>query len=133
MIFFKIFTNLCKIEFFSCQYRQVNTKAYEYFGGSERLLFKRKHIRQRLMMMMTNEAARCLEEGILQSPKDGDIGAIFGLGYPAFTGGPFRYIDSLGANQIHKRLTQLSDKYGNRFNPAPIITSYATLGKKFYA
>ena len=64
---------------------------------------KNKDIRNRLLLMMTNEAMRCLEDGTLQSPTDGDIGAILGLGFPPFTGGPFRYVDSIGADKAQAR------------------------------
>ncbi len=113
----------------------VNETIYGFFGGDSeaaRHNFKDKLLRQRLMMIMTNEAARCLEEGIIQNPLDGDIGAIFGLGYPPFTGGPFRYLDTLGCDEALKRLEKLTEKYGIRFAPANIIQQYATSGKKFY-
>ncbi|QQS27886.1 MAG: enoyl-CoA hydratase/isomerase family protein [Sphingobacteriales bacterium] len=94
--------------------------------------FKDKHIRQRLMMMMTNEAARCLEEGIIHSPVDGDLGAVLGLGYPAFTGGPFHYLDSIGCENAVIRLENLSQRFGNRFLPANILYDYAKTGVKFF-
>ena len=61
---------------------------------------------------MVNEAALCLQEGILQSPRDGDIGAVFGLGFPPFLGGPFRYIDSLGLPKILSLLEELEKRHG---------------------
>ncbi|MBA6362451.1 fatty acid oxidation complex subunit alpha FadJ, partial [Colwellia sp. BRX8-8] len=59
---------------------------------------------QRCVFMMLNEAARCLDEGIIRNARDGDIGAIFGIGFPPFLGGPFHYIDTLGAEVIVNKL-----------------------------
>ena len=83
-------------------------------------------------MMMVNEAAYCLQEGIIESPLDGDIGAIFGLGFPPFLGGPFRYIDTIGANKVVSIMEDLRDRFGKRFEPAPILREYAKDNKKFY-
>ena len=83
-------------------------------------------------MAMVNEAALCLEEGIIENPLDGDIGAIFGLGFPPFRGGPFRYVDTLGAQQVVDILNDLTAKHGARFKPAQILVDYAKSGKKFY-
>ncbi len=51
-------------------------------------------------MMMLNEAARCFDEQIIRSARDGDIGAVFGIGFPPFLGGPFRYMDTIGAGEV---------------------------------
>ena len=47
---------------------------------------------------MLNEAARALDEGVVRSPRDGDVGAIFGIGFPPFLGGPLRHLDEIGAD-----------------------------------
>ena len=91
-----------------------------------------EEIVDRCLLLFVNETARCLEEGILKSAYDGDVGAVFGLGFPPFWGGPFRYVDHLGAASIVDRLRGLADKYGTRFEPAKILLEYAAENKKFF-
>jgi 3-hydroxyacyl-CoA dehydrogenase/enoyl-CoA hydratase/3-hydroxybutyryl-CoA epimerase len=86
----------------------------------------------RCSTMMVNEALRCLEEGIVGSPRDGDLGAVFGIGFPAFRGGPFRHVDVIGAPEILRRARALEQRHGARFAPAPLLVDYARSGKRFY-
>jgi 3-hydroxyacyl-CoA dehydrogenase/enoyl-CoA hydratase/3-hydroxybutyryl-CoA epimerase len=111
---------------------QVDPNIYSFYGGNARKKFDANEIHMRCGMSMVNEAALCLEEGIIENPLDGDIGAIFGLGFPPFRGGPFRYVDTLGAKQVVDILNDLAAKHGARFKPAQILVDYAKSGKKFY-
>ncbi len=86
----------------------------------------------RCLLIFVNESIRCLEEGILKDAYDGDVGAVFGLGFPPFWGGPFRYVDHIGAGAILKRLTALEETYGKRFAPAPLLKSMAASNKLFF-
>ncbi|MDC9582554.1 fatty acid oxidation complex subunit alpha FadJ [Xenorhabdus sp. PR6a] len=90
-------------------------------------------IAQRCVILMLNEAVRCLEEGIIRSPRDGDIGAVFGIGFPPFLGGPFRYIDKLGSDKVVEILRRLASQYGERFVPCEYLVQIAEQKKKFYA
>ena len=65
-------------------------------------------------------------------PRDGDIGAVLGLGFPPFHGGPFRYIDNTGAGTVIDSMNRLELKYGSRFRPAGILADMAKSGGKFY-
>jgi 3-hydroxyacyl-CoA dehydrogenase/enoyl-CoA hydratase/3-hydroxybutyryl-CoA epimerase len=89
-------------------------------------------IAERCVLQMVNEAALCLGEGILRTPRDGDVGAVFGLGWPPFRGGPFRYADSLGPGQVVERLRRHQDRFGVRFSPAPKLVQLAESGGKFH-
>jgi 3-hydroxyacyl-CoA dehydrogenase/enoyl-CoA hydratase/3-hydroxybutyryl-CoA epimerase len=82
--------------------------------------------------MMLNEAARCLDEGIIRNARDGDIGAIFGIGFPPFLGGPFHYIDTLGAEVIVNKLSLWSSELGERFKPCQALITMAETGNKYY-
>ncbi|HOJ13142.1 MAG TPA: 3-hydroxyacyl-CoA dehydrogenase NAD-binding domain-containing protein [Deltaproteobacteria bacterium] len=110
--------------------KQVNTEVYEILGG-QRKAFDESEIQERLALAMINEAALCLEEGVLSCARDGDIGAVFGLGFPPFTGGPFRYIDTVGASSVVDRLKRLEDRFGALYTPARILLEAAGSGKKF--
>ncbi len=89
-------------------------------------------VQNRLALMMVNEAVRCLDEGVLRSPTDGDLGAVFGLGFPPFRGGPFRYVDQEGAGAIVHRLRDLAERYGDRFRPAESLQACASDNRCFY-
>ncbi len=114
--------------------KRVDTSIYQVLGitNAGRLELSRKAIAERVMFTMLNEAAYCLQEGILRNARDGDIGAIFGLGFPPFLGGPFRYMDTLGAQHMVDRLSALQAEFGDRFAPAPILLELADKGKTFY-
>jgi len=86
----------------------------------------------RLAFAMLNEAVRALEEGVVRSPRDGDIGAIFGIGFPAFRGGPFRALDAMGARVAVDTLERLAATHGDRFHPAGALVDQARSGKRFY-
>lgn len=83
-------------------------------------------------MSMISEAAMCLQEGIIANPTDGDVGAIFGLGFPPFLGGPFRYIDKLGTQETVDIFNRLTENHGERFLPPQILIDMAKEGKTFY-
>jgi 3-hydroxyacyl-CoA dehydrogenase/enoyl-CoA hydratase/3-hydroxybutyryl-CoA epimerase len=91
-----------------------------------------REIQERLAFAFLNEAVLCLQEGILRSPRDGDVGAIFGLGFPPFLGGPFRYLDHLGARFAVEVLERLRAKHGERFKPATLLVDRAREGRTFY-
>jgi 3-hydroxyacyl-CoA dehydrogenase / enoyl-CoA hydratase / 3-hydroxybutyryl-CoA epimerase len=112
--------------------KQVNREVYRHFGGENRRAVPPAEIQERLMLAMVNEALLCLQEGILLSPADGDLGAILGLGFPPFLGGPFRYIDREGAPTIFARLDRLEGMHGARFKPAGLVTDMAKNGERFY-
>ena len=112
--------------------KSVNEEIYKFFDGDKRRKFDNQDIQNRLSLAMVNEAALCLQEGILQSPRDGDIGAVFGLGFPPFLGGPFRYIDSMGLQKIISLLEKLEKEHGPRFTPAAILHDRSAKNHKFY-
>jgi 3-hydroxyacyl-CoA dehydrogenase/enoyl-CoA hydratase/3-hydroxybutyryl-CoA epimerase len=89
-------------------------------------------IQQRCVLAMVNEALLCLEEGVLRSARDGDVGAVFGIGFPPFRGGPFRYVDSVGAARIVDELEALDDRFPGRFTPARLLVEQARANKRFY-
>jgi 3-hydroxyacyl-CoA dehydrogenase len=90
-------------------------------------------IQARLIFRFINEAAFCLQDGIIRAPADGDIGAVFGIGFPPFIGGPFRMLDNVGTQNVVDRMLKLRDSKGPQFEPAQILKDYAASGKKFHS
>jgi 3-hydroxyacyl-CoA dehydrogenase/enoyl-CoA hydratase/3-hydroxybutyryl-CoA epimerase len=109
----------------------VDETVYGALGLGPRRELPESEIQDRISLAMINEAARCLEEGILQSALDGDIGAVMGLGFPPFRGGPFWWIDARGAASIVERLDAFAKRHGDRFEPAQILRDHAEAEKKF--
>ncbi|QNH67466.1 fatty acid oxidation complex subunit alpha FadJ [Proteus vulgaris] len=105
-------------------YRLLQIKPKNQHSSSE--------ITERCLLLMLNEAVRCLDENIIKQPRDGDIGAVFGIGFPPFFGGPFRYMDSMGTTKVAKKLNQLADKYGEKYRPCERLVEMAKRNERFY-
>jgi 3-hydroxyacyl-CoA dehydrogenase/enoyl-CoA hydratase/3-hydroxybutyryl-CoA epimerase len=113
--------------------KRVDPTVYDLLpGGRSRKSVPGEEIRERVVMQMVNEAILCLGEGILRSARDGDVGAVFGLGWPPFLGGPFRWADAMGTKALLERLERLEAQHGPRFAPAPLLREHARQGKPFH-
>jgi 3-hydroxyacyl-CoA dehydrogenase/enoyl-CoA hydratase/3-hydroxybutyryl-CoA epimerase len=111
---------------------EVDEAVYALIGAPPAKKMERREIQDRLGLMMVNEAVRTLEEGVLHSARDGDVGAVMGIGFPPFRGGPFWYVDTVGAADVVQRLRALEAKHGPRFAPARMLVEHAEQGKKFF-
>jgi 3-hydroxyacyl-CoA dehydrogenase / enoyl-CoA hydratase / 3-hydroxybutyryl-CoA epimerase len=111
----------------------VDRSVYEFLPtGNARADVHPEEIQDRTVLAMVNEAVRCLEEGVLRSARDGDVGAVFGLGFPPFRGGPFRYVDAESAEMIIRRLEKLNARLAPRFEPAKLLLEMAERRRRFY-
>ena len=113
--------------------RGVDPAVYELLGIQPNGGPRPAEITQRLVLAMLNEAARAAGEGVVRVPRDGDIGAIFGIGFPAFRGGPLRHADDLGAARLVGELERLAERHGARFAPCDVLREHARRGSTFYA
>jgi 3-hydroxyacyl-CoA dehydrogenase/enoyl-CoA hydratase/3-hydroxybutyryl-CoA epimerase len=114
------------------QKRAVDRSVYDLLGARRSREPKSdEHVEQRLLLILLNEAVRALSEGVVRRPRDGDIGAIFGFGFPAFLGGPFRYIDSRGPDAIREGLERYAARF-ERFAPAPLLVELSRTCRQFY-
>jgi 3-hydroxyacyl-CoA dehydrogenase/enoyl-CoA hydratase/3-hydroxybutyryl-CoA epimerase len=100
--------------------------------GERRIPVPANEISERCVLAMVNEAARCLEEGVIRAARDGDVGAVFGIGFPPFRGGPFRYVDAIGADAVVARLEDLDGRFPGRFTPADLLVRMARSRSRFY-
>ena len=87
---------------------------------------------ERMTLVMLNESARCLEEGVVENPEDVDFGMIAGTGWAPFRGGPLRYADSLGSGEVARRTEKLFQKEGDRFEPCNLLINLARGKEAFY-
>jgi 3-hydroxyacyl-CoA dehydrogenase/enoyl-CoA hydratase/3-hydroxybutyryl-CoA epimerase len=99
--------------------RRPDTSVYGLLGIEPRpQAVKPEEVAERCVLAMVNEALRCREEGILRSERDGNVGAVMGLGFPPFLGGPFRYLEEQGRGRLVEKLEGLRARHGLRFEPA---------------
>ena len=106
--------------------RTPNRRVYELLGVQARPA-AHGDIAERLTLLFVNEAARCLDEAVLRSAAEGDLGAVLGLGFPPYLGGPFRYADANG-EALRNSLRRLANALGDRFAPADCLRD----GRRFY-
>ena len=97
-----------------------------------RVTLKEREIRGRLVLAMLNEAARVLEEGIVQRASDGDLAMVTGTGFPPFRGGRLRSAATIHVRTILSRLNELDGRFGARFAPADLIRRLARENRGFY-
>jgi 3-hydroxyacyl-CoA dehydrogenase/enoyl-CoA hydratase/3-hydroxybutyryl-CoA epimerase len=86
----------------------------------------------RLMFLMANEAARCLEEKVVETPEDADYGMILGTGFAPFRGGPLRFADHFGVKKLVEEMKRLAQKE-EKFAPCELLKKHAQDGSTFYS
>ncbi|WP_286339691.1 3-hydroxyacyl-CoA dehydrogenase NAD-binding domain-containing protein [Ferrimonas sp. YFM] len=90
-----------------------------------------QELKERLLFIMAVETARCMEEGVLNHRRDADVGSIFGIGFPAWSGGAIQFIDHLGPKAFVARADQLAENYGERFRVPDGLRARAAKGQGY--
>ncbi len=106
--------------------------AAQWVVSREAAGMSREELARRMVAVMLNEAARCLEEGVASEPSDIDFAMIMGTGFAPFRGGPLRYADHLGAARVVETLTRLAEGGAERFAPCERLKEMAASGTTFY-
>merc|ERR1712029_492166 len=112
----------------NCMGRKSKKGLFVYADGSK----DRPINNERMITRFANEAVASHQDGILATPLEGDIGAVFGLGFPPFSGGPFRYTDTMGAQKFVDHMRRFEQSYGVAFTPCQMLLDNAKGDKKFY-
>ena len=110
--------------------RVVNEKMQNFQEKS--IVLKDSLILDRAILIMVNEAVRCLEEKVVANARYLDMAMVMGTGFPAFRGGLLRYADDIGLKSIVEKLSKLETQYGERFTPANLLVKMSENGEKFY-
>jgi 3-hydroxyacyl-CoA dehydrogenase/enoyl-CoA hydratase/3-hydroxybutyryl-CoA epimerase len=125
--------------------RKAGGAFYDYPEGGKKHLWKGlaeyfpvkdgwdiEELKQRYLYAQAMETARCLEENVLETPQDADLGAIYGWGFPSWTGGTISYIDTIGIAMFVKEADRLAQLYGPRFLPSAWLRDKAAKDTSFY-
>ncbi len=89
------------------------------------------NVANRLMLLMVNESARCLEENVVASPEDADYGMILGTGFPAWRGGPLRFAENFGIKKLVEEMEKLA-RTNEKYTPCELLKKHARDGTRFY-
>lgn len=118
---------------------------YEYPPGGEKYLWPKlfelfydrhvslpeQDIKDRLLFRQVIESIKCLQEGVLRSVADGNVGSILGIGAPVWTGGFIQFVNTFGLERFAQRSTELAERYGPRFKPPELLLRKAGVGEYF--
>ena len=110
----------------------VNPVVLELRKRQDKGGLSREELRKRMVLLMINEAARCLEERIVGDPRDVDFAMIMGTGFAPFRGGPLRYADAVGISRITEDLRRLNEAGERQFAPCERLTEMNKQNKTFY-
>jgi 3-hydroxyacyl-CoA dehydrogenase/enoyl-CoA hydratase/3-hydroxybutyryl-CoA epimerase len=111
---------------------RVNSDSQGLRAGASAAGLERKELQTRMVMLMINEAARCLEETLVAEAADVDFGMIMGTGFAPFTGGPLRFADHVGIQKTVQDMNELAARAGTRFAPCALLTDMAKQNQTFY-
>jgi len=100
--------------------------------GGDQKQSSREEMVERMVLSLANEVIWCLHDKILREPKAGDLGAVMGIGFPPFLGGPLFYCDQRGLSDVLESLKALEAKHGARFKPCPLLEEYVAAGRSFH-
>jgi len=109
-----------------------NPQAAAYVLSDKARAISREELQERMVFLMVNEAARCLEEQIVSDPADVDFAMIMGTGFAPFRGGPLRYTDAVSATTLAGAMNQLVASGAAHFAPCDLLAEMAANGKRFY-
>jgi 3-hydroxyacyl-CoA dehydrogenase/enoyl-CoA hydratase/3-hydroxybutyryl-CoA epimerase len=112
--------------------KPVDESVYRLLGVKPQGRLPAGDMAERCVLLMLNEAAMTLDEGVVASARDGDIGAIFGIGFPPFSGGPFHHMHRQGISAIVAKMEEYARKYGERFAPCDALRRLAEEGRSYY-
>jgi 3-hydroxyacyl-CoA dehydrogenase/enoyl-CoA hydratase/3-hydroxybutyryl-CoA epimerase len=101
-------------------------------GAAPALQLPFETLQERMVLAMVNEAAICLEDGVVREPRDVDVAMVYGTGFPPFRGGLLRFADSIGPAVLVDRLSRLADAHGERFRPAGMLRDMVREERRFY-
>ena len=112
---------------------KLNPQVSTFVRNETARALSREELPERMVFLMVNEAARCLEEEIVTEPADVDFAMIMGTGFAPFRGGPLRYADALGVEKILGAMESLVDRGAAHFEPCALLRKLAKDGGKFYS
>ncbi len=112
--------------------RQVDTSVYALLNVTANARLSKEEIAWRCVLPMLNEAVRCIDEHVIHHVRDGDMGAILGLGFPPFLGGPFYYMDQMGLASVVERMQNYAGRFGERYLPCEGLVERSQSQQTFY-
>lgn len=113
--------------------KEPDPRVHDFLGASTSRVGDADELGERLTLVAAIEAVRCLQDGVLARPSDGDVAAVLGLGYPATRGGPFRHLAARGLSAARSRLSALEDRFGSRYRAPSLLVELAERGSDFSA